>query len=162
MTPLQKKNINVIVPLLVAVYFVYKTDPKLAGYKKTLPIAIGIFLLIWFITHQATSYVQKEQDKPTPGTIPDAVTDKFDAASFCTKLYNDIDCIFCWRDKELYRQLAAYPDTYIIAINSYWNDKYYSKNGETLRVAINGEVLGIMLESTKDTINQRFDKLNIQ
>lgn len=161
MTPLQKRNINVILPILLAAVYIYKFDPKLTKYKQTLAVVAAILLITWIITNQVTSYIIKEQSKPDDGNIP-ANADNFDEGTFCSKLYEDITCVVCWRDKGLYKQLAGLPDAYIIAINSYWNNNYYGKVGQSLRVAINDEVLGWALENTKQTLNQRFDTLNIQ
>lgn len=161
MTPLQKRNINVILPVLLAAMYIYKFDPKLSKYKQTLAVVAAILLISWLITNQVTSYVIKEQSKPDDGSIP-GNADNFDEGTFCAKLYEDITCIACWRDKGLYTQFASLPDAYIIAINKYWNDNYFGKVNQSLRVAINDEVLGWALEKTKQTINNRFDNLNIQ
>lgn len=161
MTPLQKKNINILLPLISAALYMWKFDKDFSNYKKSVPVAIGIFIVVLIITNQVTSYIIKEENKPDNGTIP-ANADNFDEGTFCSKLYEDITCYVCWRDKGLYKEFAGLPDAFVIAINKYWNDNYFGKVGESLRVAINGEVLGWELASTLKTINNRFDNLNIQ
>lgn len=168
MTPLQKRNINVLVPIVLAAAYVYKFDPKMANYKRTLMVVTVILVVSWLITNQVTSYIIKEQSKPDDGRIPANAND-FDEGTFCTRLYNDITCVFCLRDTDLYKQLAALPDAFIVAINSYWNQNYFGKTGQSLRVAINGEQMWTTFyygkfawQNVIATINGRFDQLNIQ
>ncbi len=156
-----KKNINALTPVLITCVYIYKTDPEFKNWKKTVPIALVILLVTYFFVSQVTKTIQKELNAPIDGNLPISADD-FDFKTFAKKLYNDITCIFCWRDKQLYRDLAAMPDAYIIAINGYWNDNYFDKLGETLRMSINAEVLGIALEPTLKTINNRFENLKIQ
>lgn len=162
MTPLQKKNINILLPLISAALYMFKFDKDFSNYKKSVPVAIGIFIVVLIITNQVTSYIIKEENKPDNGTIP-TNADNFDEGTFCRRLYEDITCFFCIRDKALYLELAGLPDAYIIAVNTYWNNNYFAKVGESLRVAINGEVLSLnLLSSTVKTINKRFETLQIQ
>lgn len=161
MTNAVRKNINVFIPFLVAGYYIYRTDKSFNNWKTTLPVVIFILIIVWIITRQATNYIYAETNKPDDGTIPANAKD-YDEGTFCKKIYNDIYCIFCFRDKSLYYELAGMPDAYIIAVNKYWNDNYYSKDNESLRMAINNETLGWELSPVLKTINSRFDKLKIQ
>lgn len=161
MTPIVKRNINMILPLVAASFVVYKMDPKFQDPKRSVIAAAVTFLIVLLITNQITSYLLKESQKPKDGEVP-ITADGFDERTFCTRLYTDITCYFCWRDKQLYKDMAGLTDAETIALNRYWNDNYFSKVGESLRVAINGEVLGIELGSYLNTINSRFDNLNIQ
>lgn len=160
MTPILKRNINIILPLLLSVVVWQKTDPKLSDPKKTLMVMVVVFVLAWIVTNQITSYALKKATQPKEGELPTTVGN-FDYITFAKLLYEDIHCKLCWRDKDLYKQLASMPDVNILAVNKYWAENYYHKNSETMRKAIDGEVLGWELEPTRKALNKRFDNLKI-
>lgn len=159
MTETQRKNINVIIPLAVAGYVSYSQFQKNKDYKKTAIIGLVIFIVIWAITASITSGIKRKKDTELITNVPP--DPNYNPAPIAQALYQDINEVFGFRNKQIYKDLAALTDAQFVAVAKYWNDNYYSKGNQTLKQAINDEVLGWELESTLQAINQRFVNLKI-
>lgn len=160
MTKQTQKNINTIIPFALSAYVAYKAQ---YGYKRK-PEEVVIFTaLTLFISAIIVSRITKaiaiqQATESNPTVKPDPV---YNPAPLVDAIKKDIYCIACWRDKDLYRTLAALTDAQLVSCWQYWNDQYYTLDTENMYEAIKGETLGWGLESTWQTLQTRFQKLNL-
>jgi hypothetical protein len=154
-----RKNLNIIVPLTIAGYVGYTTYKKTNDPKKTAIATAVLLIVIYAITSAITGGIKAAQDTKIISTVPP--DPNYNPAPLANALYKDIYEIFGFRDKQYYYDLVGLTDAQFVAVCTYWNQNYYSKDNETLKQAINGEVLGIELASTLKTLNARFTNLKI-
>lgn len=159
MTNSTRKNINIILPLGLASYVAWtqyqkKTDPK------RIAMISGVLLLVSYaIVSSITGAIKKTQDTDLLNNVPNDPT--YNPAPLAQAFYQDIYEVFGFRNKQIYYDLAGLTDAQFVSVCRYWNDNFYSKDSETLKQAINGEVLGIELAGTLTNINRRFENLKI-
>ncbi len=154
-----RKNINIVIPAVVAGYIGYRSYQQQKDWRKPAIITAVSFLIIYAIVASITGGIKRAKDTEIiNNTPPDP---NYNPAPLANALFQDIYEIFGFRDKQYYKDLAALTDAQFISVCKYWNDNYYFKDKETLKQAINGEVLGIELSGTLETINVRFQNLKI-
>lgn len=160
MTKQLQKNINTLIPVLITGYAAYKLNTT---YKRkpeeTIILSAFVLIIAAVLTSRITKAIAIQQATQINPTVqPDPV---YNAAPLIDAIKEDIYCTFCWRDKDLYRQLAALTDAQLVSAWQYWSEQYYSLDSETLFEAIKGETLGWALDSTWNTLQARFRKLNL-
>ena len=160
MTVALKKNIDLVIPVGITAYIAWyltvkrKMDPKEIGIYSVLA-----FLLSLLVVSRITKYILfKNQTETNPTVQPDPF---YNPAPLIDAIKEDIYCKLCFRDKDIYKELAALSDAKLVSAWKYWNDKYFTLSGESLYNAINGEVLGWELAPYWATLKNRFKTLNL-
>lgn len=155
-----KRNIDVVIPGAITLWAAWYFHQK----NKMNPRDVGIYCLVIFlvsmlIVSRITKYILfKQQTESNPTVQPDPF---YNPAPLVDAIKADIYCKFCFRDKQLYKYLSALPDSKLVACWNYWNEKYFSMDGESMYNAINNEVLGWELQSYWNTLKSRFKQLNL-
>lgn len=159
MTSQARKNINIIIPALIAGYIGYKQYQTSQDAKKAAIFTAFSLLIAYVIVSSITGGIKRAKDTEILNEVP--ADPMYNPAPLAQALYDDIYEYFGFRDKQIYYQFAGLTDAQFVQVAKYWNDNFYFKDKETLKQAINGEVLGLELAPVLDNINARFTNLKI-
>lgn len=155
-----KKTIDIILPTVaaaLAAYYLYRG--KKSG-KEIAIVAVIAWVLSYIIISQVTRMINRQgpAQKATGGTC-----DNYDPSGLANRLKEDITCVFCKRDLDIYKEMMALPDCEFITLYNYWNKNIYANLKKTLRVAIEDEGgVNIPFQSLQEAISDRFQRLNLQ
>lgn len=159
MTSQARKNINIIIPALIAGYVGYKQFEANQDPKRTAIFTAFSLLIAYAIVSSITGGIKRAKDTEILNEVP--ADPKYNPAPLANSLFQDIYEYFGLRDKQIYYEFAGLTDAQFVQVARYWNDNFYFKDKETLKQAINGEVLGIELSPVLDNINARFNNLKL-
>lgn len=142
-----KSIIDIAVPIslagFVGFWLYYKDGKKL---NEALLIMAIIFIAVYAITSQVTKFATSWFERPEHVNVkPDVATEidkDFNPMPWVDRLFKDIDCIFCFRDAELYAQLTTMNNASLTMINNAFNEKYYTRWDQSLVQAMEGEAYG--------------------
>lgn len=156
----RKRQIDILLPTLLATAAGIMVFRKKANdWRLLIAAIIGAFVLGYIITSQVTKIAYSQG----PGAVDvgnDAVAQAYDGLPLATRLMNDI---YSWgfRDYTPYEDLMKLTDGQIKQVYNAWNKNFYSKDNETLPVAISGENFGIIHDSLKKQVLARFQTLQL-
>jgi hypothetical protein len=158
-----KSTINLYVPLALAsgsAFMLYRRGEK--SWQMVVAVLLGVFLLAWLITRKITSSIVPHTALPDDVGLSQCRS--YNPTSLTDALYNDIDCVFCFRNLKPYQDLLALGNCEFVKVHNDWNARYRNKSNETLRQAIDGEVQGgwTQYASLTDALTARFNSLNLQ
>lgn len=158
MTNAQKDSINLYVPLslaAVAGYVLYRRGEK--SWQMLVALLLGVFVVAWLITRKVTASIVPQSALPDDVGLTQCSA--YDPKSLTDRIYNDIYCKWCFRNTAPYVELLALSKCEFVKVHNDWNKRYLSKDGETLRQAINGESGGSgQFFGLVNAINASFDK----
>lgn len=167
MTKEVKQTLNVVVPMVVA-----SVVAVLLYRMKRTPIEILVAALAslgisWAITARITKTLATVKPKEIDTTVTGGVfTENFDPTAYTDALYQDIDCIFCWRNYDIYEKLLALPSSPFRAVADDWNKRYYNKYKQSLAIAIAGEnidgITGLVSGGVGERLAARFKDEGLQ
>jgi hypothetical protein len=169
MTEQGKKNLDVLLPLLLTVavgWFYFRRYPK--NWQGLLAVCGATFLASWV----AVSRITRSILDAAPGRVklPSDVSldscNGWDAAAL-TRLIKE-DTYAPWytvhfRNLDAYQQLLALDNCRFVKVYNYWNSHFYQDNKESIRQAINSEStwLDSGFSNLVDSLNKRFASLNL-
>ena len=167
----QKKNIDMVAPLLLAcgVGYFYFQKNKDKDWKMLLAIVLIVFAVGYVITtkitrtiiDQAPPIVLPSDDslQPCGNFDPKPITDAIHADAYRPLLSVG------FRDIDSYKSLAALSNCELVKCYKYWYDNYHSENNESLAQAIAAEgiaFLEVNFKQVQDVLASKFASLNLQ
>lgn len=152
-----KSNINLLLPFIGASFSAYKFGYSKGAKPQQIAILFAlVFLFLWVITASVTKAVAKNAEIQNAGSVP-GYDPNYNPAYLATQLHDDIYCIFCFRNYDLYDQLAALTDYQMVTLAQYYKATYSA----SLSADVMNENSGILHEALWSTLKNRFTTLNI-
>lgn len=148
-----KSSINLILPLGVSSVIAYKAWQNKYNWQAVIGLLLLSWFVLWLITRSAVKLVSSNAT-PSDANIliggnsngmgtGSSIINTFAPEGWADSLKADIySGAFTERDHRLYDSLAKMSTDKLVAIYQVWQDKYYSKDRETLIQAMNGEHYG--------------------
>lgn len=161
LTQTTKKQIDFLLPVLLAAIVAFITFKKQKDIKFVVSAGIITLVLGYIITSQITKglYLKGPAQLPTgPGA------ENYDPKALIDSIHQDIYCKFCIRNRDLYNQLIARTDAELIKCYNYWNAQYFADDKETLTGAIAGEsgFFDSNFGEQQKAMALKFSRLNLQ
>lgn len=102
-----------------------------------------VALIVLFIVYRA---IKKSGEKPHQTDIDEDVVgsdipseDVEMLKALAENLHEDIFCIWCTRNKEIYSDLSILSNNYLVAVSNIYNEIYEINDSETFYQAMNNE-----------------------
>lgn len=156
-----KKRIDLVVPTLAAfAAAAYAFKKGRSDWRTMIVVLLGVFIVAYIVTTQVTKTIYS-QGPPQLPVGKDAQS--YDGLPMATRVFNDTDCFWCFRDVQLYKDILALTDGQLLQVENSWRSNFHSKNNESMREAINAEFSSWSAEfyPLRDALNNRFDSLGI-
>ncbi len=155
-----KRTIDTLTPVVVAAGVGFVSFRKSKDWR----FVVATIIIAWLIAYILTSQVTRFFYLKGPAELPTgAGAETYDALPLTTRLKDEI---YSWgfRDDAPYQELLSLNDAQFIKVYNAWNANFYSKDSETLPVAIAGENSGMFttFKSLQASLAARFTKLNLQ
>lgn len=166
-SPEVSKSMKIYLPVVVAGGAGYVAWQKKASWQVLLIVMGAAWLLSWLLAKTTLNLVADTQDKPKQVDIPaGALPASFNGKVWADRLYNDISCFICTRDKDLYRDMVNMTDYELLDIANHWNRHHYTKDKETMALAMRREwydifSLGSETWDNATALQKRFENLGI-
>jgi len=129
-----------------------------------------IFLVIIFFVGKSygKSIPPKENEIPSDDPTGTGGSSEKVITGITDEIYNDISGLTLFgssRNFDAYVNLNSLSDADFVRVYNDWNNRYFSKDKETIRQAINNEIRFFFpfgLEGTLDSIENKFSRLNLK
>lgn len=165
-----KSTVDVIVPTLGAAYaFYYLKEKQNLKMERLLIYTAIAWVVLYLLTSKITKSIRNSAKAPDDivRTNPNEPTPvvNFNAVSYSDRLYKDINGVRWGQwfnvgtDDALYKELEIMSADQLIQVANQYKNDYYTKTGETLVQALEGEWYNNIFSGTQDRVNTIITRL---
>lgn len=165
-----KSNIDIIVPTLGAAYaFYYLKEKQDLKMERLLIYTAVAWVVLFLLTSKITKSIRNSAKAPEDivRTNPNEKSPiiYFNPVSYSDRLYKDITGIRWGQvfgtgtDDALYKEMEVMSADQLIQVANQYKNDYYSKTGETLVQALEGETYNNFFTGTQDRVNTIITRL---
>lgn len=166
MTLQQKKNIDVLAPMLLAggMGLLYFSKTKNKSWQLLIAVMLVCFAIGYVLTTKITRGIY---EKAPPTQLPNDVglqqCASFNPAPLVDAIHTNAYGWFNFRDLDSYTALAALSNCELGVAYKYWWNKYHAEKGESLAQAIAAEsgFLEQKFSTVQNLLAARFSSLNL-